>query len=237
MSGRLLRLACTAAVTVSAGLAPAPSVAAPDPGTTPAAQPGPRPLSELLTDLQKHYRETEQATEVYNATTEKLKKQQDEVERLDGELARTRLALQASRGEVGRLARQQYQSSTHISAYVRLLLARDPQHALDEGHVIGQLARERAESVQRLVGTEQQADAQARRARKALDDQLTLADRQKEARDDVERQLRDVEKLLSALTPEELAALSAFEKSQTAAAQDTFVSSGSLGAPGVAAMP
>lgn len=228
MSERLLRLVCTAAVTVSALLVPAPAVAAPDPGSGTAEQPDTRSVAELLTELQQRYRQTEQATELYDATTENLKKQQAEVDRLDRYLAGTRLALQSSRSAVGRLARQQYQSSTDISSYVRLLLARDPQHALEEGHVIAQLARERAKSVRLLIGTEQQADELARRARKALDDVLTLSDQQKKARDDVERQLKDIEKLLASLTPEQLAALAAFENTGTAVAQSSLVTSGAL---------
>ncbi|MCZ0986956.1 C40 family peptidase [Streptomyces diastatochromogenes] len=220
MSGVLLRLACTAAVAAQAVLAPVPAVAALDPQ---------RPVSELLTDLQQLYRQTEQATETYNATAEQLKKQQDEVDRLDGELARARLALQGSRIDAGRLARQQYQNRSDLSPYLRLLLAPDPQHALDEGHVIGQLARERAETVDRLTGTERRKDALARAARKALDTRQTLAARQKKQRDDVTAKLTDVERLLASLTPEQLSAIAGLEQQGVTAAQDKLVTSGALG--------
>ncbi|MFF4570421.1 NlpC/P60 family protein [Streptomyces sp. NPDC001410] len=220
MSGVLLRLACTAAVAAQAVLAPAPAVAAPEPQ---------RPVSELLTDLQQLYRQTEQATETYNATAEQLGKQQAEVDRLDGELARARLALQGSRSDAGRLARQQYQNRSDLSPYVRLLLAPDPQHALDEGHVIGQLARERAETVDRLAGTEKKKDALARAARKALDTQQTLAARQKKQRDDVTTRLADVERLLASLTPEQLSAIARLEQQGVTQAQDKLVTSGALG--------
>ncbi|MFF4041745.1 NlpC/P60 family protein [Streptomyces sp. NPDC001816] len=220
MSGVLLRLACTAALAAQAVLAPAPAVAAPEPQ---------RPVSELLTDLQQLYRQTEQATETYNATAEQLRKQQAEVDRLDGELARARLALQGSRSDAGRLARQQYQNRSDLSPYVRLLLAPDPQHALDEGHVIGQLARERAETVDRLAGTEKKKDALARAARKALDTQQTLAARQKKQRDDVTTRLADVERLLASLTPEQLSAIARLEQQGVTQAQDRLVTSGALG--------
>ncbi|MGW2704263.1 NlpC/P60 family protein [Streptomyces sp. NPDC001340] len=220
MSGVLLRLACTAAVAAQAVLAPAPAGAAPEPQ---------RPVSELLTDLQQLYRQTEQATETYNATAEQLRKQQAEVDRLDGELARARLALQGSRSDAGRLARQQYQNRSDLSPYVRLLLAPDPQHALDEGHVIGQLARERAETVDRLAGTEKKKDTLARAARKALDTQQTLAARQKKQRDDVTTRLADVERLLASLTPEQLSAIARLEQQGVTQAQDRLVTSGALG--------
>jgi cell wall-associated NlpC family hydrolase len=201
-----------------------PATAAPEPG-----EPAHRALPALLTDLQRRYREAERATETYNATEEKLRKQRAETERLERALARARLSLHDSRGAAGRLARQQYQSTTDISPYVRLLLARDPQHALDQGHVIGQLARERAETVHRLVGTEKKADDLARKARKALDDQLTLAERQKKNRDQVRERLEKVEELLASLTAEQLSALAEFEKTGVDKAQKRLETSGALG--------
>ncbi|ARP72287.1 hypothetical protein LK07_23815 [Streptomyces pluripotens] len=231
MSGVLLRLAGTAAVAaqvvvaavpavaVSTGLTPTAAVAAPDPQ---------RPVSQLLTDLQQLYRQAEQATETYDATAEELKRQRAKVTRLDGELSRARLALQGSRTAAGRLARQQYQNSTGLGPYVRLLFARDPQHALDEGHVIGELARQRARTVARLAATEKRADALARAARKALDAQLTLAGRQQKQRDDVRARLTDVERLLASLTPEQIAAVARLEQQGVTTAQRRLTTSGAL---------
>ncbi|MFJ7770686.1 NlpC/P60 family protein [Streptomyces sp. NPDC097107] len=224
MSGRLLRLVCTAAVAAGIVLAPVPAAAEPGPGAG-----GDRPVAELLTDLQRLYREAEKATETYNGTEERLKEQQAEVKRLDAELARTRLSLRDSRGSAGRLARQQYRDSGDLSPYLRLLLARDPRHALDQGHVIGQLARERADTVGRLTGVEKKADELAGRAREALDEQAALAKRQEEERDDVRERLHAVEELLASLTPEELAALAELERSGIAEEQERFMASGALG--------
>lgn len=223
MSGRLLRLVCTAAVAAGITLAPpapAPVAAAPGPGT--------RPVAELLTDLQRLYRETEKATEAYNATEERLARQRAEVRRLDAALARTRLSLHERREAAGLLARRQYQSRSDISPYVRLLLARDPQRALDQGRVIGQLARERAEAVARLTGDERKAGDLARRARKALDERLALAERRKRERDAVHRRLREVERLLASLSARQLAALAELERKGIARAQERFLASGVL---------
>ncbi|MEU1053559.1 C40 family peptidase [Streptomyces sp. NPDC005876] len=221
MSGRLLRLVCTAAVAAGTALAPVPASAEPAPGG--------RPVAELLTDLQTLYRDAEKATEVYNGAEERLREQRRRVRGLEAALARARLSLHDSRGEAGRLARRQYQSSTGLSPYVRLLLARDPQHALDQGHVIGRLARDRARTVGRLAGSAKKADALARQARTALDRQRALAERRKEARDEVRERLREVEGLLASLGPQELSALAAFEEKGTAQAQDRFLASGALG--------
>jgi len=223
VSGRLLRLVCTAAVAAGTVLAPLPAAAAPEP------RPGERSVAELLTDLQRLYREAEEATETYNATAEKLKAKRAEVSRLDAALSKARLSLHDSRGAAGRLARQQYQSSTDISPYVRLLLARDPQHALEQGHVIGQLAQDRAQTVGRLTGTEHRADELARKARKALDERLTLAARQQKDRDAVRRKLAGVEELLASLTAEQLTGLAEFEEKGVEKAQRELTTSGALG--------
>jgi cell wall-associated NlpC family hydrolase len=245
------RLLCSAVVAAQAALAPVTAVAVPVVPTAPAAPaapaaptaptvpgpsavpgppaPGQRSGAELLTDLRTLYRQAGQATETYNATEEQLKKQRAEVARLDAALARARLALDRSRAEAGRQARQQYQdSTTDLSSYLRLLMARDPQQALDQGHVIGQAARDRVEAVDRLTADEKKADSLARAARTAYDAQLALARRQQRARDDVRGRLHDVERLLASLSAERLAALAEFERSGIAGAQRAFLADGVL---------
>ncbi|WP_329503619.1 C40 family peptidase [Streptomyces iakyrus] len=223
MSGKLLRLVCVAATAAGTVLAPVPATAAPQPD---AEQ---RHVADLLTELQKLYRKAEEATEAYNATEEKLKEQRAGTDRLDRALARARLSLHDSRGAAVRLARQQYQSSTDISPYVRLLLARDPQHAIEQGHVIGRLARERADTVGRLTGDERKAGELARKARTALDRQLALTERRKKERDEVRARLHDVEKLLASLSRDQLTDLAEFERKGIAKAQQEFLASGALG--------
>lgn len=243
MSGRLLRLVCTAATAAGTVLAPLPATAAPDPGPTapsttvpsapsaPSAASGPagRSVAELLTDLQERYRRAEQATEAYNGTAERLKRQRAEVARLDRELARAKSSLHDSRGAAGRLARQQYQGSSALSPYLRLLLARDPQQALDQGHVIGEVARERARTLGRLTGSERKAGDLARKAREALAEQMRLADAGRRNRDEVRRGLDNVEALLAALTPAQLTAVADVERAGVDREQRRLVTSGALG--------
>ncbi|MFE6159587.1 NlpC/P60 family protein [Streptomyces sp. NPDC056486] len=233
MSGRLLRWVGTGAA-VGALLATAsPAYAVPEPdGTTE------RPVSELLTDLQELYRKAEESTETYNATAEKLKEQRAEVTRLNGSLARARTSVHAGKGAAGRFARQQYQGTAEISPYVRLLLARDPQQALDQGHVIGRVAAERAATVQRLVGGEKTASALAAAAKSALETQARLAAQQKQERNTVQGQLKEVEELLASLSTEQLADLARAEEEGMADAQRKFLASGSLSAsPGSPGSP
>jgi peptidoglycan DL-endopeptidase CwlO len=228
MSGRLLRLVCIAATTAGTVLAPVPATAVPEPDTE-QHDTEQHDIADLLTDLQELYRKAEEATEAYNGTEERLKKQRAETDRLDRALAGARLSLHDSRGAAGRLARQQYQSSTDISPYVRLLLARDPQHAIEQGHVIGRLAQQRAETIGRLAGNERKAHELARKARTALDRQLALTERRKKERDGVRARLHDVEELLASLSREQLTDLAEFERKGIAKAQKEFMASGALG--------
>ncbi|MGW1257671.1 coiled-coil domain-containing protein [Streptomyces sp. NPDC002513] len=220
MAQRMLRLVCVAAVTAAALLAPGSAAGAPDPAADSRRTPDPgRTLSELLTDLRQGYGRAEQATATYNAVAEQLRKRQAEAARLDAQLARARVALADSRRAAGLLARQQYRNSRELSSYVRLLMARDPQHALDTSHVIAQLARERAERVREMAGAEQRADALARAAHKALDGQRALTERQRKERDDAERRLNDIEQRLASLSPDQLAALADYERGLAGSAQ------------------
>lgn len=230
MSGRLLRWACTgsalSALLTATPLTPAstPARAAPAPDT--------RPVARLLTDLQRLYRQAEESTETYNATDEKLTDQRREVKDLNRTLAKARASAHDGKGAAGRLARQQYQNGTiEISSYVRLLLARDPQGALDQRHVLRRAAADRAATVTRLVDGEKKADGLARAARRALATQESLARRQRTARDAVRTRLKEVEELLASLSAEQLAALGRAEEDGAARAQRRLVASGALGAP------
>ncbi|MFF1393527.1 NlpC/P60 family protein [Streptomyces sp. NPDC058287] len=227
MSGSLLRWACAATV-ASVLAAPGPATAAAPPGPAPLPAAGSKSVPTLLTDLQRLYQEAEKATETYNATAEKLKKRQKTAGDLARKLSGARASLHDSRSAAGRLAREQYQGSSNISPYLRLLLARDPQHALDQGHVIRRVAQERIATVDRLVGGEKRADDLAARSRKALAEQTRLSDRQKKDRDTVRARLKAVEKLLASLSPAQLTELSRLENTGTAKAQRTFMASGAL---------
>ncbi|NEA04692.1 hypothetical protein G3I28_36145, partial [Streptomyces sp. SID10116] len=135
MSGTLLRWVCTGAA-LGALCTTAPAAhAAPQ-----APAPEDRSVSALLTDLQRLYQSAEEATETYNATAEKLKEQRARAADLDRKLAKARASVRDSRSDAGRFARQQYQGTGNLSPYMRLLLARDPQRALDQGHVLQRAA-------------------------------------------------------------------------------------------------
>ncbi|MEU9979952.1 NlpC/P60 family protein [Streptomyces sp. NPDC050856] len=258
MSGPLLRSICTAVLVAALPVTSlAPATAAPGPAPTPsspAAEPpaestpgpsaeattgpadGPAPgtagerssVAGLLGRLRTLYRQAEAATEAYNAAEEELRAHSAATKRLTGELTRARDALAHGRAEAGRLARAQYQGRLDFSSSLQLLLARDPQHALDQGHLVRRAARERAAAVTRLERGERRADELATAARRALDRQQALADRRRTARDSVTARLKEVEELLASLSDEEIGELAELERAETADAQRELLATGEL---------
>ncbi|WP_267244858.1 C40 family peptidase [Streptomyces sp. PR69] len=196
----------------------------------PAAADPPESVAELLTELQSLYRQAEEATGTYRDTSVQLRTQQAETARLDRALAKARNAYAASRDEAGRLARAQYQGGSELSSYLRLLLARHPQSALDQGHLMDRAARNRMAAMKRLEAGADRAKTLAAAARKALDREQVLEAERKEAQEEAATRLKDVEERLAALSAEELTALAALEgeRSGTESAQAELMASGVL---------
>ncbi|KQX35912.1 glycoside hydrolase [Streptomyces sp. Root63] len=205
-----------------------PDAAEVDAETALGAPEAPRSVAALLRELQTRYRSAEEASETYNATAEKLKQRTAQVKKVNADLAKARAALELSRGDAGRLAREQYQGRTEFSAYLRLLLSRDPLRALDQTHVVGRLAANRAATVDRLTDDARRADTLAAASRKALDQQKKLADRQKKQRDAVRGKLKEVEGLLATLSEEQMTQLAGLEQRGVDKAQRDLVASGAL---------
>ncbi|WP_334666416.1 C40 family peptidase [Streptomyces cyaneofuscatus] len=257
MSGRLLRAVCATALATALAVSPATAAPAepapvpvpseepvrPDgddaaevdaetalaaPEAAPEAGAAPQAITTLLRDLQTRYQAAEEASETYNATAEKLKQRTAQAKKVNAELAKARAALELSRGDAGRLAREQYQGRTEFSAYLQLLLARDPLRALDQSHVVERVAAGRAATVERLTADARRADALAAASRKAVDEQKKLAARQKKQRDTVRGKLKEVETLLATLSAEQLAQLAGLEQRGVEAAQRELAASGAL---------
>ncbi|ARE74582.1 MULTISPECIES: C40 family peptidase [unclassified Streptomyces] len=220
LPNRPLRAACLAAALLLAG--PVPRAGA-EPGL-----PEGESVGVLLTRLQGLYQKAEEAAEAYNATDVALKAGQAEERLRTADLGRARTALESERALAGRLAREQYQGGRGLSPYARMLLAGNPQAALDQRRLAAREGSRRAAVLARLARGERQADALAARARTALDARQSLAARQKLQQEEVAAQLKEVERVLSALTPDQLARLGAKEAEDTAAAQRDLVDSGRL---------
>ncbi|MFJ5077915.1 NlpC/P60 family protein [Streptomyces sp. NPDC088553] len=203
----------------------------PPPATDDAAAlppPGGDSLTALLTRMRTLYRQAEEATERFNAAEEALKLQTADTKKVTARLTAARTALAQGRAAAGRIARDQYRGGSEFSSYLRLLFAPDPQSALDQGHLMARASRDRASAVPRLEKAERQAGSLASASRKALDRQQGLAATQRARRDEVRARLAEVEKLLAALSPEQLARLTELERVQTAGAQRELLDSGVL---------
>ncbi|GAA1351477.1 NlpC/P60 family protein [Streptomyces beijiangensis] len=203
-------------------IAATPAFAAP-------VDPQPTTIAGALAELQTLYRQAEEASETYNSTAADLKAQTAATKRLDAQLAKVRVALAGGRDEVGRMAREQYQGQTGLSGYMQLLLARNPQEFLDQGHQIARASEERLARVTRLEGSEERAGELAARAQEALDQEQLLAGRQLKLRDAVQGRLKGVEALLASLTDQQLADVARLEQAGTDAAQRDLLASGALG--------
>jgi cell wall-associated NlpC family hydrolase len=226
VSGGVSRTVCTAALAalvVTSSAAPAP--AAPDPAAPTGAN---QSVGRLLSNLRQLYQQAEEATETYNGTASELKKRKAQSKKLNAALVTARTALAESRDEAGRLAREQYQGRSDFSAYLRLLLSRDPEHLLDQEHVIQRAAAGRAAAVERLTGAEKRADKLATESRKVLHRQQALATRQKKQRDTVRSRLKAVESMLATLSGPQLSELSRLEQQDVRKAQGALAASGAL---------
>ncbi|MER5358693.1 NlpC/P60 family protein [Streptomyces sp. NPDC002785] len=235
MSGGVLRAVCTATLTtlvVTSPAAAAPADRSPAAGPTAKLPAAPtttnKSVAQLLTELQKLYQQAEEATETYNGTAAELKKRKAQAKKLGAALATARIALSDSRDEAGQLAREQYQGQSDISSYMQLLLARDPEHFLDQEHVVRHAAAGRAATVKRLTDAEKRADDLATESRKVLDRKQVLAAEQKKQRDAVRSRLKAVEAKLATLSGTQLTELSRLEQQGMAKAQGALAASGSL---------
>ncbi|NED14212.1 NlpC/P60 family protein [Streptomyces sp. SID9124] len=226
-SGTLVRSFGTAALAAAVVVSPAGAVAAPSPApAVPGAPAG--GTAGLLSELQRLYQQAEEATETYNGTAAELKKRAARAKKLDAALVTARRSLADSRDAAGQLAREQYQGRSELSAYLRLLLMRDPEAALTQGQVIQRLAAGRAASVRRLGAAEKRADELAKESRKVLAEQRTLAARKKKDRDTVRTRLKQVEAKIATLSAAQLDEVSGLARKNTDKAQDALVASGAL---------
>ncbi|MGW2476381.1 NlpC/P60 family protein [Streptomyces sp. NPDC001665] len=226
-SGTLVRSLGTAALAAVVVVSPATAVAAPSPAPpAPGAPAG--GAAALLSELRRLYQQAEEATETYNGTTSELKKRAARAKKLDAALVTARRSLAKGRDAAGQLAREQYQGRSELSAYLRLLLMRDPEAALTQGQVIQRLAAGRVAAVQRLGAAEKRAGELAKESRKVLAEQRTLAARKKKDRDTVRTRLKQVEAKIASLTEDQLSEVSGLEQKNTDRAQGALVASGAL---------
>ncbi|MGW8993652.1 hypothetical protein ACWGRF_27520 [Streptomyces zhihengii] len=235
MSGRLPAGVCATALAVATALAATPVSADPVPeppprgavarvlgdvgdgvvealtgGAPERGEPGPpvhgtgvvarvRELYAQAADAERSAREASLALRESRAATARLQRR----------FTAARAALAASRGDAGRIARVQYQGGSELSDRLRLLLARNPEQALEQDYLIERAAVARLAATTRLTAAEARARTLAEASRAALDEELVLVVRQEAARARAVARLRSAEALLATLSPEDVAALDA----------------------------
>ncbi|MFP8903862.1 glycoside hydrolase, partial [Streptomyces atacamensis] len=134
------------------------------------------PVSELLTRMRDLYRRAEDAGEAHGAVEREVAERRGKVDRLQRELAGTRVRLAEARDETGRLARQHYRGASGVlPPSLRLLFGGDEREVrtvLEHGRAVERVLGDRAAAAARLVAEERRLDRLATRARGALDRQL-----------------------------------------------------------------
>ncbi|MFE3095373.1 NlpC/P60 family protein [Streptomyces sp. NPDC059248] len=201
MSGKLRRAVCTAAVAAATVTTVVAVTAVPPAVATPAA---PASVPELLDRLKILYREAEAAASLAAAADARLTAQRAETARLGRELTAAGDALADGRDAAGLLAREQYRGRSELSAYLRLLLARDPRAALDGGQLLRRAATDRRATLHGLTDRSARAERLARESRAALDRERALAAEGRRAREAADIRLGAVEETLAGLTPDEI---------------------------------
>jgi peptidoglycan DL-endopeptidase CwlO len=215
-----------------AALAAAAVLALPAQGALAAPTPGPggtgQPLEAMLTRLQTLYRKAEAATQDYDDAKDRLGRERRTLGRLTRELDRQRDEVADGRHQVGLLARRQYIDGS-LSDYTKLLLSKDPQTAFDQGHILAKAAQDEAGLTTRLRTHEKELGKLVKEQRTTTGRVRTLAKRQREARDRVNRRLDRAEKLVASLTGAQRTELDRLEEHGVDAAQADFLRSGALG--------
>ncbi|MFH8571524.1 glycoside hydrolase [Streptomyces sp. NPDC017993] len=186
----------------------------------------------LLRKLRSLYRGAEKATEAYHATQVDLRKARKKATVLNARLAKARTQLTDGRADTGRLARLQYQGSpeTGLSSYLRILLSKDPEQAMERSHFLKEMAGGQAATIARLTAGEKKADALAAKARSALRKQQKLTARRLKQRAAVREKLTEVEELLASLTEDQLTALSRLEDENPGSTPNALMADGKGGA-------
>jgi cell wall-associated NlpC family hydrolase len=186
------------------------------------------PLPQLLTQLQDLYQKAEVATETYDQAKEQLTQHRSRAKQLSQQLADERTALADARDRVGQLARQQYKDGA-VSPYFNLLLSDTPQDLFNQTHILRRAAGSQAELVAELKNGEVRMAALSKESQHSLDSAQQLEKKQHKAKDEIQAQLANVEKIVAGLTGTQLAELQRLEQQGIEQAQRDFLNSKLLG--------
>lgn len=219
-----LRSAVVCGTLLAAAALSLPAAARPyDPPTPP-----PVPLTQLLTQLQTLYQQTEAATESYNQAKETADKLRANADQVDRQLADQRVAVAASRDEIGLMARQMYQDGG-VSPYLSMLSGQTPQDFFGRRHILERAAGHQQAVLGELTSGEARLTDLNTKSQLALDKAQHAQSVTAAQKTTVETRLKQVEAILAGLTGAQIQQLQKLEQDGVNRAQQDFLDSKALG--------
>lgn len=185
-------------------------------------------LTQLLSQLQSLYLKAESATESYNQAKQLADQQRTKAETIDRQLADQKVAVAASRDEIGLMARQMYQDGG-VSPYLSMLTGETPQDFFGRKHVLDRAAGHQRQVLGQLNSGVTRLNDLNTQAQHALDQAQHAQDVQATKKTQVENDLHQVEATLAGLTGAQISELQTLEQRGADQAQQDFMDSKALG--------
>ncbi|MEU0938684.1 NlpC/P60 family protein [Embleya sp. NPDC005971] len=193
----------------------------PVPPVPPAANTAITSVQDLLAAqarVQELYRQAEQATERFNATTEQLGRTQVKVNDVNAGVVWARQNVEKAKDDLGRLARLQY-TTRGMDPLLTLMLSADPQNFLRDAPAYEHISQTQLDTITRAKQAELQLTAMQKSADTQLAESRRLEQEAAATRTDIQNRITEAEKILAGLTPEQLAELARMEALSAEAGQ------------------
>ncbi|MFE2872775.1 NlpC/P60 family protein [Embleya sp. NPDC059259] len=193
----------------------------PAPPVPPAANTAITSVQDLLAAqarVQELYRQAEQATERFNATTEQLGRTQVKVNDVNAGVVWARQNVEKAKDDLGRLARLQY-TTRGMDPLLTLMLSADPQNFLRDAPAYEHISQTQLDTITRAKQAELQLTAMQKSADTQLAESRRLEQEAAATRTDIQNRITEAEKILAGLTPEQLAELARMEALSAEAGQ------------------
>ncbi|MFI1384717.1 NlpC/P60 family protein [Embleya sp. NPDC020886] len=168
--------------------------------------------------VQELYRQAEQATERFNATTEQLGRTQVKVNDVNAGVVWARQNVEKAKDDLGRLARLQY-TTRGMDPLLTLMLSADPQNFLRDAPAYEHISQTQLDTITRAKQAELQLTAMQKSADTQLAESRRLEQEAAATRTDIQNRITEAEKILAGLTPEQLAELARMEALSAEAGQ------------------
>ncbi|MFE5326488.1 NlpC/P60 family protein [Embleya sp. NPDC056575] len=194
----------------------------------PDAPPVPPPANTAITSVQdllaaqarvqELYRQAEQATERFNATTEQLGRTQIKANDVNAGVVWARQNVDKAKEDLGRLARLQY-TTRGMDPLLTLMLSADPAQFLRDAPTYERVSQSQLDTIARAKQAELQLTAMQKSADAQLAESRRLEQEAAATRTDIQSRINEAEKILAGLTPEQLAELARMEALSAEAGQ------------------